>query len=128
MTEKATFGVVGGYGATGRVVVSELWKSSAGRIVIGGRDPAKARALATEFDGRVATARVDVMDASSLDGFCSQCSIVVNCAGPVMVLQDRVAQAAFRNRCNYVDAAGLLTVRNACFPIAGRLRTWDCHA
>jgi saccharopine dehydrogenase-like NADP-dependent oxidoreductase len=116
MAEKATFGVVGGYGATGRVVVSELWKSSAGRILIGGRDPTKARALATEFDGRVSTALVDVMNRNSVDDFCRQCSIVVNCAGPVMVLQDRVAQAALRKQCHYVDAAGLKTVRECMLP------------
>jgi len=116
MAEKATFGVVGGYGATGRVVVSELWKSSARRILIGGRDPNKARALAAEFDGRVSTALVDVLDQNSLDDFCSRCSIIVNLAGPVMVLEDRVAQAAFRRQCHYVDAAGLMTVRERMLP------------
>jgi len=33
-----------------------------------------------------------------------------------MVLQDRVAQAAIRNRCHYVDAAGLLTVKERMLP------------
>jgi hypothetical protein len=32
-----TFGVIGGYGATGSVVVSELRKAGAGEILIGGR-------------------------------------------------------------------------------------------
>src|SRR5262249_30085446 len=31
--------------------------------------------------------------------------------GPVMLLQDRVAQAAFRNRCHYVDVASLTLVK-----------------
>jgi hypothetical protein len=38
MSDAITFGIVGGYGTTGRVVVSELWKSCKGEILIGGRD------------------------------------------------------------------------------------------
>lgn len=66
MDYKITFGVVGGYGATGRVVVSELWKSCNGEILIGGRDLAKGRALAAEFDGRVSAAHLDALDSRSL--------------------------------------------------------------
>lgn len=72
---------------------------------------AKGKALAAEFDRRASAAHLDVLDAHSLDDFCSRCSIIVNCAGPVMVLQDRVAQAAFRRRCHYIDAAGMSFVK-----------------
>jgi len=111
LTPTFTFGVVGGYGATGGVVVSELVKSCAGEILVGGRDLAKANVLASEFAGRVAAARVDVLDANWLDNFCSRCSIIVNTAGPVTLLQDRVAQAALRNHCHYVDPAGMAVVQ-----------------
>ncbi|HEY6968281.1 MAG TPA: saccharopine dehydrogenase NADP-binding domain-containing protein [Candidatus Angelobacter sp.] len=111
MNQSPAFGIVGGYGATGRVVVSELRKSCDGEILVGGRDLVKANALAAEFDGRVAPAQLDVLDATSLDEFCSRCTIIVNCAGPVMQLQDRVAQAALRRRCHYVDPAGLTLVK-----------------
>ena len=111
MSQKVVFGIVGGYGATGRVVVSELWKSRVGEVLIGGRDLARGRDLAAEFDARVSAAHLDVLDGRSLDDFCSRCSIVVNCAGPVMELQDRVAQAAVRRRCHYVDVAGLSFVK-----------------
>src|ERR1017187_6535881 len=116
MSRTVTFGVVGGYGATGRVVASELWKSCDGEILIGGRDLAKGKALAAEFDGRVTAVHLDIFDAHSLDDFCSRCSIIVNCAGPVMVLQDRVAQAAFRGRCHYIDAAGMSFVKERMLP------------
>jgi hypothetical protein len=119
---KFTFGVVGGYGATGRVVVSELHKSSNDRILIGGRDLHKAKALAAEFDGRVSPLQVDVLDPRALDSFCSQCYIIVNCASPVMVLQDRVAQAAFRARVHYVDAANLLVVKERMLPHSGNIQ------
>jgi len=116
MSRTVTFGIVGGYGATGRIVASELWKSCDGEILIGGRDLAKGKVLAAEFDSRVTAANLDILDAHSLDDFCSRCSIIVNCAGPVMVLQDRVAQAAFRRRCHYVDAAGMSLVKERMLP------------
>ncbi len=111
MSQSATFGIVGGYGATGRVVVSELLKSGDGELLIGGRDPARLKQLAAEFGSRVSTAHLDVLDVSSLDEFCSGCSVVVNCGGPVMLLQDRVAQAAFRRHRRYVDPAGMSVVK-----------------
>jgi hypothetical protein len=116
-----SFGVVGGHGATGRVVVSELWKSSTENILIGGRDLAKGRAFAAEFDSRVSATRLDVLNFGSLDEFCARCSTVVNCAGPVMVLQDRVAQAALRGHCHYIDAAGLSLVRERLLPYQRQL-------
>jgi len=96
MSRTATFGIVSGYGATGRIVASELWKSCKAQILIGGRDLAKGQALAADFDSRVSAANLNILDAHALDEFCSRCSIIVNCAGPVMVLQDRVAQATIR--------------------------------
>ena len=107
---------MGGYGATGKAVVSELWKSCLGDIAIAGRDATKARALAAQFDKRVTATSVDVLDNSALDAFCEQCSIIINCAGPVMLLQDRVAQAAFRNKCHYVDPAGLGLIKERILP------------
>jgi hypothetical protein len=85
------------------VVVSELRKSGVGEVLAGGRDAAKG-------------VPVDVLDDRSLDDFCRRCSIIVNCAGPVMLLRDRAAQAAFRNRCHYVDLAGLSFVKEAMLP------------
>jgi saccharopine dehydrogenase-like protein len=116
MNQTITFGIVGGYGATGRVVASELWKSCDGEMLIGGRDLARGKALAAEFDSRASAAHLDILDAHSLDEFCSRCSIIINCAGPVRVLQDRVAQAAFRRRCHYIDAAGMSMVKERMFP------------
>jgi hypothetical protein len=116
MSRTVTFGIVGGYGATGRIVASEFWKSCDGEILVGGRDLAKGKALAAEFDKRASAAHLDILDAHSLDEFCSRCSIIVNCAGPVMELQDRVAQAAFRRRCHYIDAAGMSFVKQRMLP------------
>src|ERR1700675_4000892 len=56
MSRTVAFGIVGGYGATGRAVVSELWKSCEGKILIGGRDLAKGSALGEELGNRVSAA------------------------------------------------------------------------
>jgi hypothetical protein len=77
---------------------------------------AKGKILAAEFVSRVSAAHLDIVDADSLDEFCGRCSIIVNCAGPVKVLQDRVAQAAFRRRCHYIDAAGMSVVKERMLP------------
>jgi hypothetical protein len=116
LNRSETYGIVGGYGATGSMVVSELFKKSTAQILIGGRDLEKGNALATKFESRVSAVHLDVLDARSLDEFCRQCSTVVNCAGPVMVLQDRAAQAALRGHCHYIDAAGLSLVRERLLP------------
>lgn len=109
-------GIVGAYGATGRVVVSELLKYGDVELLAGGRDPGKLQALAAEFGSRVSAAPLDVQDARSLDDFCGRCTVVVNCGGPVMLLKDRVAQAALRARCHYVDPAGMSIVKEAMLP------------
>lgn len=116
MTRTVTFGIVGGYGATGRMVASELLKSSDGEVLIGGRDVARGKAVAAEFNGRVSATHLNILDANSLDDFCNRCSIIVNCAGPVLELQDRVAQAAFRGRCHYIDPAGMSFVKERMLP------------
>lgn len=116
LSQSATFGIVGACGATGRVVLSELLKSTDGELRIGGRDPAKLQLLAAESGSRVSAAHLDVLDTHSLDEFCSRCSTIVNCAGPVIALQDRVAQAAFRAHCHYVDPAGMSVVKERMLP------------
>jgi saccharopine dehydrogenase (NAD+, L-lysine-forming) len=111
MSRTATFGIIGGYGATGKKVASELAKSVGAEVLIGGRDFKKANGVAAEIGGSVSAAQVDVLDSGALDNFCCRCSILVNCAGPVFELQDRVAQAALRARCHYVDPAGMTFVK-----------------
>jgi len=116
LSKSAVFGIVGGYGATGRVVISELLKSCEGQLLVGGRDLARLNSVASGFGGRVSAVRVDAMDVESLNEFCNRCSVVVNCSGPVMMLQDRVAQAARRARSHYVDLAGLSVVKERLLP------------
>ena len=97
-----TFGVIGGYGAIGSVVVAELARRRAGSILVGGRDRSRADALAAQFD-LASAAFVDVHNAAALDAFCASAAIVVNCGGPVVEAGTRAAEAAFRRGCHFVD-------------------------
>ena len=113
MSGRADFGVIGGYGATGAVVVSELAGRGGEGVLIGGRDAKRAAELAARVPGTIAVP-VNVLDANQLDAFCARCRVVVNCAGPIVEIGDRVAQAAFRWSCHYVDPGGFLrSVLNA---------------
>jgi hypothetical protein len=98
------------------VVVSELRKACLGEILVGGRDLDRGKAFAQSFDGHVSATRLDVLDAEGLDRFCGECSIIVHCGGPVMRLRVRVAQAARRHACHYVDLAGLSVVKESLLP------------
>ena len=118
MPRDFTFGIVGGLGATGRAVADELFRTTDHSILPGCRDPLKGQPVATAFGRRVSYAAVDIGDPHSLDAFCGRCSIIVNCAGPVYDLRDAVAQACLRNRCHYVDVAGLSLVKEAMAPHA----------
>ena len=97
-----TFGVIGGYGAIGSVVVAELARRRAGSILVGGRDRSRADALAAQFD-LASAAFVDVHNAATLDAFCASAAIVVNCGGPVVEAGTWAAEAAFRRGCHFVD-------------------------
>jgi len=109
-------GIAGGYGATGRAVAAELLNSCNCELLIGGRDAARLDAMASQLGRRVSVAQLDVLSPNSLDSFCSRCSVLVNCGGPVMLLQDHVAQAALRARCHYVDPAGMGVVKERLLP------------
>ena len=104
------FGIVGASGATGQQVLSALLNMGVADILVGGRNVFLLRALTEKSGGTVEAKRVDVGDSETLDAFCAEAETIVNCAGPASVFGDIVAQAAYRNRCNYVDAAGFSIV------------------
>lgn len=118
MTREAAFGIIGGSGSTGRAVADELLRTTEQSILLGCRDPLKAQPVAAAFCRRASSADVDIRDPQSIDAFCGRCSIIVNCTGPVCDLRDAVAQACLRNRCHYVDVAGLSLVKEAMAPHA----------
>ncbi|WP_018657625.1 saccharopine dehydrogenase NADP-binding domain-containing protein [Actinomadura flavalba] len=97
------FGVLGGSGTVGRVVVDRL--AGAGPLRVGGRDAGRAAEVCASHPG-AEPVRADLADAAGLAAFCAGCDVVVNCAGPSYRVLDRVARAALAAGAHYVDAAG----------------------
>jgi saccharopine dehydrogenase (NAD+, L-lysine-forming) len=119
---RKTIGIVGATGATGQQVLAALQNHGENSILLGGRNVYLLNALAVK-SGAVAKSKIlDVTDPASLDAFCSQVKTIVNCAGPVSVLGDLVARAALRNRCNYVDAAGLSIVSESLISVKDEIQ------
>lgn len=109
MHHTAAIGVIGGYGAVGSAVVRRLHRAGALPLLVGGRDPDRAEALAAglpEGGPEASGTAVDLTDPDSLDRFVARCRLVVNCAGPSYRVLDVVAGAALRHGADYVDAAG----------------------
>lgn len=114
MHHTAAIGVIGGYGAVGSAVVRRLHRAGAHPLLVGGRDPDRAAALAAGLPagGQVDGTAVDLTDPDSLTRFVARCRLVVNCAGPSYRVLDAVARAALRHGVDYVDAAGDDPVHN----------------
>jgi len=101
-----SIGIIGGYGAVGVEALQYLVKTTGYRVVVGGRNKKRAIAVAEGMGRQVTSKVVDIYDKKSLDDFCRDNSIVLNCTGPSAVVQDRVALAAIRQSIHYVDPGG----------------------
>jgi hypothetical protein len=99
-------GVLGASGATGRVAATELAKLPEIELLLGGRDRARLRSATDGRLRRRETRLVDVDDDASLQRFCAECEVVVNCAGPSAAIRDRVARVAVAAGSHYVDPGG----------------------
>ncbi|GAA2400704.1 saccharopine dehydrogenase NADP-binding domain-containing protein [Actinomadura vinacea] len=109
-----TIGVLGGSGAVGRIVVDRLTAWELGKLRVGGRDLERvAKVCAQAPKAHTEPMRVDLNDRDELRGFCADCDVVVNCAGPSYQVLDRVARAALAAGAHYVDAAGDLVAIDA---------------
>jgi saccharopine dehydrogenase (NAD+, L-lysine forming) len=115
-------GVIGGYGRTGAVVVRELLSTTDVEILVGGRDVERAAMTANASVERVKTKFVDVFDNKVLADFCRRCFLVVNCAGPSGVVQDRVAMSAVQHGCHYLDPGGYECLLSRLMPHNSELR------
>lgn len=99
-------GVVGGYGAVGTAAVAELAAGGGVRLRIGGRDLDRAAAAAAGLPVAAEGVAVDVGDPAGLASFAAGCAVLLNCAGPAVMVGDAVARAAATAGVDHVDAAG----------------------
>lgn len=88
-------GVVGSTGKVGRIVCDELKDKY--NIIKGSSNKDRVK------DGYV---YIDFNNEKSVDQFCRKCDIVVNCAGPTYIIQDKIAKFAHKNKAIYIDAFG----------------------
>ena len=96
------------YGATGyagRLVAAELAGAGAD-FVLSGRNREKLNALARELgcDARVRSAQLE--DPGSLRSLLSDCSAVIDCAGPFELYGEPVLRAAIETSTHYLDISG----------------------
>jgi hypothetical protein len=99
-------GIVGAGGKTGVVVARELLKITNCDVIVAGRDREKLEELARSLGLRASSEYVDVNLPETLDALCQKCNIIINCAGPCNVVLDKVANAALKNNCHYIDVGG----------------------
>jgi len=99
--------ILGGYGNTGRPIAQLLLQESNVQLLIGGRNPDKARIYADElnrkFDGnRVCGVGVDASDPLMLRNACEQIDFVI-VASSTTQFTHQIAQAAVDARIGYLD-------------------------
>ncbi|MEU5911430.1 saccharopine dehydrogenase NADP-binding domain-containing protein [Micromonospora sp. NPDC047527] len=103
-------GVVGAAGAVGAAAVAELHRRGRHVLRLAGRRRAPLDALChglAATGGSPPTVEVlDISDTDALRRYCAGCDVVLNCAGPAYLVEDRVARAALASGADYVDAAG----------------------
>jgi len=98
--------LLGSTGAVGASCLDVLARRGEMSLVIGGRDEARLREVASTIQADVEIARIDVADASAVSGAVKLCDIVVNCAGPSKRFSAQVAGAAIAAGVPYVDPGG----------------------
>jgi saccharopine dehydrogenase-like NADP-dependent oxidoreductase len=79
MSEGATILIVGGYGAVGRRIAALLAPVHPHRVIVAGRHPERAAALAEQLGCGVRSLMVDVDLAASVDTALDGVALVVNC-------------------------------------------------
>jgi NAD(P)-dependent dehydrogenase (short-subunit alcohol dehydrogenase family) len=103
--------VLGGYGVFGSRVVRLLARDPGLRVIIAGRDPDKARALAREIEGSEAPTTLETLAIDGLGADLAQrlaasgAKLVINAAGPFQGQDYRVPQACIAAGLHYLDLA-----------------------
>ena len=103
--------IVGGYGVFGSRVAERLARHTDLKLLIAGRDPAKAnvaaQALARRFPrgAEVAATTFDAASAGQAELACLGPRVVINASGPFQAQSYALAEAAINARAHYIDLA-----------------------
>jgi saccharopine dehydrogenase (NAD+, L-lysine-forming) len=95
--------IYGAYGFTGRLI-ARLARDRGLSPILGGRDPARTRALATELD--LPSRVFDLDDATGLRTSLADVAVVVHAAGPFTRTWRAMVNACLESRCHYLDITG----------------------
>ena len=96
-------GIIGATGFTGKLVATELRKRGA-QFFVAGRNEKAVRTLSEELDN-CAWKIVDVVEPATY-GVLSDCSTIINCAGPYSDYGEPIVREAVQRKCNYLDLTG----------------------
>lgn len=105
MSDKRNVMVIGGYGAVGTEVCTELAKDGNITVIVGGRNADKARVLAERIG--VTWREVDALDPASVKRAMADVSVVINCFIDLTSSAVHVAQAAVDLGACYLDVAAV---------------------
>ena len=98
--------VLGGYGAMGKIIVKDLFKTTNDEIIIAGRDLKEARNLAKSYKSkRVNAAYADVKDQESMIKIFRGSNVVIHAVHHEFNLN--VMKACLKSRTHYIDLGGL---------------------
>jgi Saccharopine dehydrogenase NADP binding domain len=128
-----TVAVLGGYGTFGARVSRDLARRGH-RVIVAGRDVARASALARELGGDHAGVAADVTDLGSCRRAIRGATVVAVCAGPFSTLGSTPARAALDEAVHYVDLADdreyirRLRALHTEFVRAGRCAAYGCSS
>jgi len=99
----ATYLILGGYGATGKLLAKHLLAETQDKIIVAGRHLDKAQVLVDNFkSGRVTAVRVDAADAESLRAALQGVDLLL-VAAPTTHHIETVVRAALDARVDYLD-------------------------
>lgn len=93
--------ILGGYGTFGRLVTSHLAGDPRARVVVAGRDVARAHAAAQPLGAE--GVRCDATDPASLRAAIRGADLVVNASGPFQAEDYAIPSACIEAGCNYID-------------------------
>jgi len=125
--------VLGGYGTFGARVSRDLAERGH-RVIVAGRDPRRAEALARALGPSHASAGVDVRDVEACRRAIRGAAVAVVCAGPFSALGSGPASAALAEGTHYVDIADDrayirdLRARDGEFRRAGTCAAYGCSS
>ncbi len=110
-------GVLGASGVVGQAVVNELIRKKVTGIIVGCRNIEKLQ----EFEG-MEKRKVDINNTEELKDFCSQCSVVINCAGVFTPDAGSIARVCLETNTHYVDVSGDEKVVDCLMEMNGQFR------